>query len=78
MKEPVRSTSTSWTRRRQDPLSDDLLDVYRDVQRGLASWNSRRDASAVGEWRLSFESHWGDQSADTRRALHRSCCRVGR
>jgi hypothetical protein len=43
-------------------LSDDLLDVYRDVRRGLAFWESGHDASAIWEWRFSFESHWGDHA----------------
>lgn len=56
-------------------LSDDLLDVYRDVRRGLALWESRHDADAIWEWRFSFESHWGDHAVDALRALHRSCGR---
>jgi hypothetical protein len=43
-------------------LSDDLLDVYRDVRRGLALWESGHGADAVWEWRFSFESHWGDHA----------------
>jgi hypothetical protein len=59
-------------------LSDDLLDVYRDVRRGLALWESGHDASAIWEWRFSFESHWGDHAADALRALHRACGRGNR
>jgi hypothetical protein len=59
-------------------LSDDLLDVYRDIRRGLALWEYRDDQNAIWEWRFSFESHWGDHAVDALRALHRSCARVTR
>lgn len=53
-------------------LSDDLLDVYRDVRRGLELWESGHDANAVWEWRFSFECHWGNHAVDALRALHRA------
>ena len=56
-------------------LSDDLLDVYRDVGRGLQRWDANADADAIWEWRFSFESHWGDHAIDALRALHRACGR---
>jgi hypothetical protein len=56
-------------------LSDDLLDVYRDVRRGLALWESRRDADAVWEWKFHFDAHWGAHAVDALRALHRACGR---
>jgi hypothetical protein len=59
-------------------LSDDLLDVYRDIRRGLTYWESGHDARAIWEWRFSFESHWGDHGVDALRALHRSFGRVAR
>jgi hypothetical protein len=54
-------------------LSDDLLDVYRDVRRGLTLWEGGHDANAIWEWRFSFESHWGEHAVDAIRALHRAC-----
>lgn len=56
-------------------LSDDVLDVYRDVRRGLWFWEKNEIADAVWEWRFSFESHWGDHAIDALRALHRVCKR---
>jgi hypothetical protein len=56
-----------------ESLSDDLLDVYRDVRRGLALWESRRDADAVWEWKFHFDAHWGAHAVDALRALHRAC-----
>ncbi|MGA9521604.1 MAG: DUF5063 domain-containing protein [Myxococcaceae bacterium] len=56
-------------------LSDDVLDVYADVRRGLELWQ-RRDVdrtAAVWEWRFSFDTHWGDHAVDALRALHRAC-----
>lgn len=58
-------------------LSDDLLDVYRDLRRGLTLWDSHQDADAVWEWKFHFEAHWGDHAVDALRALHRACCRDG-
>ena len=64
-------------------LSDDLLDVYGDLQRGLVLWNkggatkSRATrVAAIWEWRFHFEAHWGDHAADALRALHRACGRM--
>ena len=58
-------------------LSDDLLDVYADVRRGLDLWD--RDVpkeAAIWEWRFHLEAHWGDHAVDALRALHRACARV--
>lgn len=57
-------------------LSDDLLDIFRDVRRGLWFWDRHEIADAVWEWRFSFDSHWGAHAADALRALHRACGRV--
>lgn len=56
-------------------LSDDLLDVYFDVRRGLDLWKSKAPrAAAIWEWRFHFDSHWGNHAVDALRALHRACC----
>lgn len=54
-------------------LADDVLDIYRDVRRGLWFWEKGEMADAVWEWRFSFESHWGNHAVDALRALHRAC-----
>lgn len=54
-------------------LADDVLDVYRDVQRGLALWDASQMQNAIWEWRFHFEVHWGDHAIDALRALHRAC-----
>ncbi len=55
-------------------LSDDLLDVYFDVSRGLALWDREVPKSAaIWEWRFHFDIHWGDHAVDALRALHRAC-----
>jgi hypothetical protein len=56
--------------------SDDLLDVYWDLQRGLAAFDSGRASEAVWIWRFGFETHWGDHAVDALRALHRACVRL--
>lgn len=56
-------------------LTDDIIDVYKDVRRGLSFWEKGDLADAVWEWRFSFESHWGDHAIDALRALHRAARR---
>ncbi|HEY4179503.1 MAG TPA: DUF5063 domain-containing protein [Kofleriaceae bacterium] len=63
-------------------LSDDVLDIYRDLQRGLTLWDHDAAANsdafklcAIWEWRFHFETHWGDHAIDALRALHRACKR---
>jgi hypothetical protein len=56
-------------------ISDDLLDVFREVHRGLRQWEHGEHAAAIWGWRVSFETHWGDHAVDAVRALHRACLR---
>jgi hypothetical protein len=54
-------------------LSGDVLDVYRDVGRGLALWDGGHRDAALFDWHLMRDSHWGDHAVDALRALHRVC-----
>jgi Domain of unknown function (DUF5063) len=54
-------------------LSDDLLDVYFDVRRGLDLWDRDERAAAIWESRFHFDTHWGAHAIDALRALHRAC-----
>jgi hypothetical protein len=54
-------------------LADDVLDVYRDIRRGLTLWNASQTRNAIWEWRFHFDVHWGDHAVDALRALHRAC-----
>lgn len=56
-------------------LSDDVLEIYADVSRGLGLWESKAHVDAVWEWRFGFDTHWGDHAIDALRALHRACAR---
>lgn len=59
-------------------LSDDLLDVYFDLRRGLDLWDKDvPKAAAIWEWRFHFDAHWGDHAIDALRALHRACREAG-
>lgn len=56
-------------------LSDDLLDIYRDLKRGLVAYDAGQVGAAVWEWRFHFDHHWGDHAVDALRALQRACMR---
>lgn len=58
-------------------LSDDMLDVYRDLRRGLRAYDAGQVGVAVWEWRFHFDQHWGDHAVDALRALQRACRRLG-
>lgn len=53
-------------------LSDDVIDVYLDVARGLRLWRAGRWLAAAWEWRFSFHTHWGDHVMGAMRALDRA------
>jgi hypothetical protein len=57
-------------------LTDDVMDIYADVARGLALWNQDHRVEAVWEWRFHFDIHWGDHAVDALRVLHRAIRRV--
>ncbi|MBK9385577.1 MAG: DUF5063 domain-containing protein [Planctomycetes bacterium] len=55
-------------------LSDDLLDIYVDVSRGLALGRSPATrAAALWEWRFHFDMHWGAHAVQALNALHHAC-----
>ena len=55
-------------------LSDDLLDIYYDLTRGLALWRSPATrAAALWEWRFHFDVHWSAHAVQALNALHRAC-----
>lgn len=54
-------------------LAEDVLDVYRDIRRGLTLWDASQMQNAIWEWRFGFDAHWGDHAIDALRALHRAC-----
>ena len=54
-------------------LADDILDVYRDIRRGLTLWDASQTQNAIWDWRFHFDIHWGDHAVDALRALHRAC-----
>jgi hypothetical protein len=51
-------------------LSDDLTDIYLDVNDGLSLLAAGGpEVDAVWEWRFSFWSHWGVHAADAIRVI---------
>lgn len=57
-------------------LADDVLDVYRDIRRGLMFWDASQTRNTIWKWRFHFDVHWGDHAVDALRALHRACWRA--
>lgn len=52
-------------------LADDLADVYLDLARPLAGYDSGATADAIWEWRFSMQGHCGDHLTDSLRVIHR-------
>ncbi len=51
-------------------LADDLADIYRDLQTGLALHAAEANDDATWQWRFGFENHWGRHAAHALYALH--------
>ena len=57
-------------------LSDDLADIWRDLNPGITAIDSGRTtfvSNVVWNWRFSFETHWGQHAASAIYALHALC-----
>ncbi len=51
-------------------LYDDLSGIAFDLQRGLGEYDSGRIGNAVFEWKLGFNSHWGNHVVSAIKVLH--------
>jgi hypothetical protein len=51
-------------------LSDDILDIYKDVKKGILLYEKNKHIEAIWEWKFGFEIHWGSHAVDAIRALH--------
>jgi hypothetical protein len=51
-------------------LTDDIVDIYKDVKEGLLLYERNEQVEAVWLWRFKFETHWGSHAVDAIRALH--------
>ena len=50
-------------------LSDDLADIWSDVESGLRAYRAGRRAEARWEWGLHFQIHWGQHATQAMVAL---------
>jgi hypothetical protein len=50
-------------------LTDDLQDIYCDLQEGLWLHNHGFHIAAAWQWQFSFDSHWGHHAANALYAL---------
>ena len=51
-------------------LADDLADIYRDLNEGLALERAGHHAEAIHNWWFSFRHHWGNHATSAIHALH--------
>ena len=51
-------------------LKDDLADIVRDLQNGIAAYESGLVGRAAFIWRFSSAFHWGNHAVDAIRVLH--------
>ena len=51
-------------------IGDDLLDVYKDIRRGLELYGLGFPLAAEWEWAFNFRVHWGRHAAAALLALH--------
>jgi hypothetical protein len=51
-------------------ILDDLMDIHRDLIRGLRYFEVGRCDEALWEWRFSLRHHWGEHATSAIRALH--------
>jgi Domain of unknown function (DUF5063) len=50
-------------------LADDLADIWRDLKRGLALYESGSVEAAAWEWGFHFNTHWGHHTCGALYAL---------
>lgn len=51
-------------------LTDDILDIYKDVKEGILLYERNEHLEAIWHWKFHFEAHWGRHVVDAIRALH--------
>lgn len=51
-------------------LADDIADIYRDLKSGLALKEKISSQNAIWEWRVGFDSHWGDHAMSALKTIH--------
>jgi hypothetical protein len=54
----------------QGSLSDDLADIYCDLQEEIRLYEQAKYREAIGNWTFNFQIHWGSHAVDAIRALH--------
>ncbi|ANX13333.1 hypothetical protein ABE41_015095 [Fictibacillus arsenicus] len=51
-------------------LTDDLLDIYKDLKEGVLLYQRDKQVEATWYWKFNFEIHWGRHAINAMRALH--------
>jgi Domain of unknown function (DUF5063) len=51
-------------------LSDDILDIYKEVKKGILLYEKNEHIETIWEWKFGFKFHWSSHAVDAIRALH--------
>ena len=51
-------------------LSDDINDIYKDLQEGVRAFRADDINTAVWLWKFGVNNHWGTHAVDLIKALH--------
>ena len=51
-------------------LSDDILDIYKDVKEGLVLYEKGEELEALWQLKFSFHSHWMTHALDAMKTIH--------
>lgn len=51
-------------------LSDDILDIYKDLKEGIILFEQDTPNEAIWHWKFHFQAHWGSHIVNALRALH--------
>jgi hypothetical protein len=51
-------------------LFDDILEIFREVKRGLILYQKNELIDVLWNWKFNFEIYWGSHTVDAIHALH--------
>ena len=52
-------------------ISDDLVDIYRDLKDPLSDYDNNQRGNAIWSWKFNIQGHCGEHIVDSLRTIHR-------